>query len=69
MKAFFAKVWSLIKRFLHIGREVIEEQLEETKEELIERLEAELAQLEKEIEGAAGEALELLQSKAALIKS
>lgn len=67
MKAFLEKIWAAIKRFLHIGYKVVQEELEETKEELIARLKVELAQLDKEIESATGEALEQLQAKAQLI--
>ena len=69
MKAFFKKIWAAIKRFFHIGRQVVKEELEETKEELIARLKEELAQLDKEIESATGEALEYLQAKAQHIYS
>ena len=64
MKELFKKLWNFIKRLFHIGHEVIEENLEETKEELIARLKEELAQLDKEIAIATGETLEYLQVRA-----
>lgn len=47
MKELFKKLWNFIKRIFHIGREVIQEELEETKEDLTAALRDELQEIEK----------------------
>lgn len=69
MKEFFKKVWEFIKRLFHIGKKAIQEEFEEAKKDLKEQLRDELAAIEKEIESATGEALDILQARAKVVYS
>ena len=69
MKKFFKKLWNLIKAIFCKSKEVIQEIAEESAEIVEEHLKEELAYIDKAMEEAAGEELERLRQRAAVIHS
>ena len=63
MKALFKRIWDFLKRIFHIGKKVVQNELEEAVDDIEARLLAEVEELEKQLETAVGKEWEIITKK------
>ena len=69
MKALFKRIWEFLKKLFHRSKKVVQEELEETKEQLLARLGEELKEIGEKMETAVDEELDRLEARALVIRS